>query len=105
MAPPSGRGEMARLAGWIVLAGFGDVGERMLEGVECLVWRDADLVDVVGAVVDEVDRDLVVVWSPEQRDLDAVAGAVREFFDESAGSGLQSHALLLCGCVVEESVL
>ena len=55
------------------------VGERVLEGVERGRGIDAELEVLAGAGVGDANADVVRRGVPDERDVQAVAGAVREF--------------------------
>jgi hypothetical protein len=50
------------------LGGYGEIGERMLKGVQRFVPRHLDLVLFAGLVVDDVDGDGVALRVPAKDD-------------------------------------
>ena len=62
-----------------------EVGERVVEGVECAGRRHAKPDGFVGCAVVEVDAGAVVARVPEEGDLDAAADARRELSARAGG--------------------
>src|SRR5262249_21984880 len=63
---------------------IGDVSERVIEGIECLVGRHGESERRLGRDVLDVDAGAVVVDVPVQRDLEAAGDAVCELATDEA---------------------
>src|SRR3954462_11957861 len=72
--------------------GSGCVRERVVEGVERLVPRHADLERIVGLRVVDRDDEAVVVAVPEEGHVDAVVLPVCEFFGHGGSLSLGARA-------------
>src|SRR5262249_42095650 len=55
-----------------------EVGEGVVEGVEGCLWRDGEGDDLLGVGLPDLDAGAVVVWAPEEGDVDAAAGSAGE---------------------------
>jgi hypothetical protein len=58
---------------------LGRVGEGVVEGIEGTVGRDREVEAIAGTGVLDQDGYRVLVWVPQQQDVDAVALAGGEF--------------------------
>jgi hypothetical protein len=63
------------LSAGLFRSSLGGIGERVVEGIEGVVRRDWEVEAISDAGVLDRDRERVLVWVPEQGDVDAVAVA------------------------------